>query len=288
LKLSRSAISFFISICSCNVTNDSNVVFDADTENKEDDNIDNSGEYNDEDEDDDNNLKGSDKSTRYGFHNTSRSVIQFLISKWPKALYIQNNFQAIPVDTVLDNVIPTRTKKKIVSVFGLYNDPPTARILLLAQHLHQLHPFTRPKYIQALHYFNWMARKDALYASLVGERKYCMINFMDGMSFQCTLKYNKTYSLETQGNFNNAMNTTINRGGGGGGKNKSSNISQRTKNSILPSSNTSVNNVKKDMNELSLSRLTLVEIKMVTKYNILARLREHGLDVVVRYIINMI
>ena len=130
-----------------------------------------------------------------------------------------------------------------------------------------------------------MARKDALYASLVGERKYCMINFMDEMSFQCSLKYNKSYSLEIQGNFNNAINTTINRGGGG--KNKS-NVSQRNKNIILPSSNTHVNNVMKEMNELSLSRLTSVEIKMITKHNILARLREHGFDVVVRFIISMI
>jgi hypothetical protein len=246
-------------------------------------------------------MKGSDKSNRFGFHNTSRSAIQFLISKWPKALYIQNNFQAIPVDTVLDNIIPTRTKKKIVSVFGLYNDPPTARILLLAQYRYKLHvPFTRPKYVNALHDFNWMARKDALYASLIGERKYCSIRFIES-SFECTLRYNKNYNMESHVSYHHhtTSHSTVTRaGGGGGGKNKASTVTHKNKinNSSSSSSSLSsvtaisihVNSIGKELDDLSVSRLTTVDIKIITKHNILAKLREAGFDVVVRYIVSMI
>ena len=241
-------------------------------------------------------MKGCDKSSRFGFHNTSRSAIQFLISKWPKALYIQNNFQAIPVDTVLDSIIPTRTKKKIVSVFGLYNDPPTARILLLAQYRYKLHvPFTRLKYVNALHDFNWMARKDALYASLIVERKYCSIRFIES-SFECILRYNKNYNIESHvSNHHTTSHSTVTKAGGG--KNKASIVSHKNKmnNSSSSSSLSSVtaisinvNSIGKELDDLSLSRLTTVDIKIITKYNILAKLREAGFDVVVRYIVSMI
>lgn len=240
-------------------------------------------------------MKGSDKSSRFGFHNTSRSAIQFLISVYPKALYTQNNFQAIPVDTVLDNIIPIRTKKKIVSVFGLYNDPPTARILLLAQYRYKLHiPFTRPKYVNALHDFNWMARKDALYASLIGERKYCSIQFLESSSssssFQCILRYNKNYNMEESRAGSNHITTTSHPGAvtraGGGGKNKASTVNHKSKNN--PSSSSSAAIAIKELDDLSLSRLTTVDIKIITKHNILAKLREAGFDVVVRYIVSMI
>ena len=244
-------------------------------------------------------MKGSDKFSRFGFHNTSRSAIQFLISVYPKALYTQNNFQAIPVDTVLDNIIPIRTKKKIVSVFGLYNDPPTARILLLAQYRYKLHvPFTRPKYVNALHDFNWMARKDALYASLIGERKYCSIQFLESSSssFQCILRYNKNYNMEESRAGSNHITTTshgaVTRAGGGGGKNKASTVNHKCKNNPSSSSSAAiainVNNIGKELDDLSLSRLTTVDIKIITKHNILAKLREAGFDVVVRYIVSMI
>ena len=62
----------------------------------------------------------------------SREIIKYLISLQPTALVTENNFQATPVDTVLEKLKSTRTKNKIVQVFGLYDDPPTARLLLLA------------------------------------------------------------------------------------------------------------------------------------------------------------
>lgn len=271
---------------------------DTDTEKKDDNNDNN--RYDDYEEDDDGevdntSMKGSDKSSRFGFHNTSRSAIQFLISKWPKALYIQNNFQAIPVDTVLDNIIPTRTKKKIVSVFGLYNDPPTARILLLAQYRYKLQvPFTRPKYVNALHDFNWMARKDALYASLIVERKYCSIRFIES-SFECILRYNKNYNIESHVSNHHTISHSTAVTKAGGGKNKASIVSHKSKINNSSSSSSSVtaisinvNSIGKELDDLSLSRLTTVDIKIITKHNILAKLREAGFDVVVRYIVSMI
>lgn len=63
----------------------------------------------------------------------SRLAIRFLIAAYPQALCIDNNFRATPVDTVLEKMKPQRTKNKIVSVFGLYDDPPTARLLLIMQ-----------------------------------------------------------------------------------------------------------------------------------------------------------
>jgi hypothetical protein len=63
----------------------------------------------------------------------SRGVIRFLVSAYPQALCLENNFHATPVETVLEKVKPQRTKNKIVSIYGLYDDPPTARLLLSAQ-----------------------------------------------------------------------------------------------------------------------------------------------------------
>ena len=61
-----------------------------------------------------------------------RSVVSWLIERWPEALVRQNNFGSTPVETVLEKTKPERTKKKAVTVYGLYDDPPTARMLLLA------------------------------------------------------------------------------------------------------------------------------------------------------------
>lgn len=125
----------------------------------------------------------------------SRDILRFLVSVYPQALCMLNNFQATPVDTVLEKTKPVRAKNKIVSVYGLYDDPPTARLLLLAQR-NRSRAFNptgfnssaslmgsgkvpcilsnlRPRYLTALRDFNWMARKDVLYVSFVGELRYC-------------------------------------------------------------------------------------------------------------------
>lgn len=157
----------------------------------------------------------------------SRGILRYLVSIFPQALAMENNFQATPVDTVLEKTKPVRAKNKIVSVYGLYNDPPTARLLLLAQRNRSrafnstggfistgstpsglnlgpaasesgkicFLPNLRPRYITALRDFNWMARKDVLYVSLVGELRYCNIVGEDKVtkhsgSVSYVLKYN--------------------------------------------------------------------------------------------------
>ena len=62
----------------------------------------------------------------------NRGVIAWLIEQWPEGLVRKNNFGSTPIETVLEKTKPERTKKKIVNVYGLYDDPPTARMLLLA------------------------------------------------------------------------------------------------------------------------------------------------------------
>ena len=62
-----------------------------------------------------------------------RRVVHWLIEVWPEALIRLNNFGFTPVETVLEKTKNIVTKRKVVQVFGLYDDPPTARILLLAQ-----------------------------------------------------------------------------------------------------------------------------------------------------------
>ena len=60
----------------------------------------------------------------------SRRVIQFLIDKWPLALVTDNNFQATPVQTVLEKTKRVKIKSRKVMVFGLFDDPPSSRLLL--------------------------------------------------------------------------------------------------------------------------------------------------------------
>ena len=64
---------------------------------------------------------------------SGRAVVRYLATAFPSALCMENNFQATPVDTMLERMKPVRSKNKVVSVYGLYNDPPTARMLLMAQ-----------------------------------------------------------------------------------------------------------------------------------------------------------
>lgn len=116
----------------------------------------------------------------------SRAVIRFLIDCWPEALSTCNNFHSTPVETVLEKNHPVRTKKKIVSIFGLYDDPPTARLLLLKQQFYaRISNSVRTdnnesvarvgrvislnsKFIVHLRDLNWLARRDALLASYQG------------------------------------------------------------------------------------------------------------------------
>lgn len=98
----------------------------------------------------------------------ARDLLRLLIQQHPAALTVRNHFLATPVDTVLEQTRPTASKKKVVQVYGLYDDPLTARLLLLAQRRHSLGVF-KPSQLRALQELNWLARRHALWASLQGE-----------------------------------------------------------------------------------------------------------------------
>lgn len=104
----------------------------------------------------------------------SRKVIQFLISKWPEALVTDNNFLATPVETVLEKSRRIKSLSRRISIFGLFDDPPTARLLLNAQKYRaekRLLPPLRPRFFSTLRELNWLARRDAVLLSSIGERR---------------------------------------------------------------------------------------------------------------------
>ena len=104
----------------------------------------------------------------------SRRVIQFLIEKWPEALVTDNNFMATPVETVLEKARRIKSLSRRISVFGLFDDPPTARMLLNAQKYRaerRLLPGLRPRFMSTLRELNWLARRDAILLSSIGEKR---------------------------------------------------------------------------------------------------------------------
>lgn len=104
----------------------------------------------------------------------SRRVIQFLISKWPEALVTDNNFMATPVETVLEKARRIKCLSRRISIFGLFDDPPTARLLLNAQKYRaekRLLPPLRPRFYATLRELNWLARRDAIMLSSIGEKR---------------------------------------------------------------------------------------------------------------------
>lgn len=104
-------------------------------------------------------------------HGKSRALVRFLVDCWPVALVTPNNFFSTPVETVLEKTKPVRSKKKVVSVFGLYDDPPTARLLLLAHcrfAQRGILPPMKTSHLEILRELNWLARRDALLVSFAG------------------------------------------------------------------------------------------------------------------------
>lgn len=82
----------------------------------------------DDDDEDDDKIKINEMLEREG---KSRKIIRFLVEKNYKTLVMKNNFDSTPVQTVLEKQKSSVSKYKIVKVYGLYDDPPTARLLLL-------------------------------------------------------------------------------------------------------------------------------------------------------------
>jgi ankyrin repeat protein len=98
----------------------------------------------------------------------SRDVIREIIKKLPSLLVTQNNFFVTPVETLLEKLKPTTTKKKQVKVYGLYDDPLSARILLISHQRYArfgIMSSPRPRHLGILKELNWESRKYAILAS---------------------------------------------------------------------------------------------------------------------------
>ena len=210
--------------------------------------------YDDEDDIDNNN-----RSELYEHNTKFRMILRELISWYPQALIIVNNFQSIPVDTVIEKtkINPKLSKYKTVKIFGLYNDPPTARLLLLCHQyfarIKNCLPILLPRYVHMLQELNWIARRDALFVSLIGETKY-------GMKIDCILiESMKKLKITTNNNNNNNNNNRVVKG-----SNKSTNVAITT---------TVTNELKDNNNNNKTEELLLQEIP---KNNLLARLRRSG------------
>jgi ankyrin repeat protein len=127
-------------------------------------------DYNFEDEDEHDESSNNSNSLHERSEN-SRDAVRFFIDRWCQALVEHSNFQSTPVETVLEKTKPINSKHKRVSVFGLYDDPPTARLLLLAHRRgarNKLLPAMKPAHLAVLYDLNWHARKILLLACFNG------------------------------------------------------------------------------------------------------------------------
>ena len=166
-------------------------------------------------------------------HGKSRALVRFLLDCWPAALVTPNNFFSTPVETVLEKTKPVRSKKKVVSVFGLYDDPPTARLLLLAHRQFAqrgILPPMKASHMEILRELNWLVRRDALLVSFAGStirsvHPATSSGSRTGKSGSVTGK--KNLSAKHKDGKESAINSS---GGGGGGDDGSASI---RKNNLL-------------------------------------------------------
>ncbi len=130
-----------------------------------------------------------------------RSIVKYLINVEPNALVTFNNFEALPVDTVLQRVKAVKMRRRTILIYGLYDDTITARILLIAHKSFSkmnIIPFPN-KYQDHLRNLNWIARRDSLrlsyeYEPIPGSDKYR--SFKEFMrTFRCqSIHENRTLS----------------------------------------------------------------------------------------------
>lgn len=126
------------------------------------------------DSDDDGN-DNENSTMDYTQHNNNKDVLRYIIEMYPKALVTKSNFGFTPVDTIIEKVKAIDTKKKRVSVFGLFDDPVIARLLLLQHKKYSLTknmlPPLRASHHSILKQLNWLARRDAILVSMAGVPK---------------------------------------------------------------------------------------------------------------------
>jgi len=154
----------------------------------------------------------------------SRAVVRWLISMWPEALLWKNNFDSTPTETVLEKTKAVKSKFKTVQVYGLYDDPPTARILLTSQKyfsaIKRMPGFSlRPLYSKALFELNWIARRDAMLLSYAGEpRPFAVGATCTAVSYSASAKSAKSSAAAAKSKPAKKHGGGGGSGGGGGGK----------------------------------------------------------------------
>eukprot|EP00597_Dinobryon_sp_UTEXLB2267_P006825 CAMPEP_0170096152 /NCGR_PEP_ID=MMETSP0019_2-20121128/28397_1 /TAXON_ID=98059 /ORGANISM="Dinobryon sp., Strain UTEXLB2267" /LENGTH=344 /DNA_ID=CAMNT_0010318051 /DNA_START=244 /DNA_END=1276 /DNA_ORIENTATION=+ len=173
----------------------------------------------------------------------SRAVVRFLIDTWPPAMIATNNFLATPVETVLEKTKPVRNKRKVVSVFGLFDDPPTARLLLLSQSRiastsiaisrWKIPPLCE-RHRQICRELNWTVRKDGLLVSLAAERFQKMLSLTSNSITNGGMKGNKQIGIGVGSSSSSSSSSNNNKGQGDGSMNHHwNNVMGITKNNLL-------------------------------------------------------
>jgi hypothetical protein len=219
--------------------------------------------------------------------------VRFLIDAWPSALRTENNFNATPVDTVLEKTKAVRSKKKVVSVFGLYDDPPTARLLLLAHRKYsmvlstsasnsiQLGPL-KLMHARVLRELNWVARKGAVFASLVGEKELARLMVIHNC---------KVGSSSLSVSFVEEKKKIILKGNNRNKSKPAKKIETTSTVFSLESENSSV--IPTAIKEENISHRLYEDLWVkvdndLNRYNLLARLRHRGQEEIFRLIVSYI
>jgi len=223
--------------------------------------------YDDSDDDDDDNAANGISSMQE--RGKSRHVLQFLITTYPLALITVSSFNSTPVDTVVEKYKPLRTKKKEVTIYGLYDDPPTARLLLLSHHIYSIKlpnifPPLKKDYRGMLKELNWICRKDAVYVSIVGDPRPSSSQYK--LLKQCQESLSKASSSSTS----TTSNVTTTK--------KNSKKHKNTKAPIIDD----IADIENIFNKLTINE------DDITKNNLLARLRKKGFLDLVKTIISYI
>jgi hypothetical protein len=210
----------------------------------------------------------------------SRKVIQFLISKWPEALITDNNFLATPVETVLEKSRRIKSLSRRISIFGLFDDPPTARLLLNAQKYRaekRLLPPLRPRFFATLRELNWLARRDAVLLSSIGEKR-TIGNTDNSGKIRLTVGGNSTSTAKTKQKNKSESKTQYQK--------EKDKIKDKVKS--MESAEAADKTDKNDNGDCHTLIVTVCGDEDIPKNNILARFRRRGHMDIVRQVVSWI